>query len=111
MLRNMELTVKTTEDKYIIHIEGDVDLYNAPDLKSAFRDGADKGYKNYVVDLEKVDYLDSSVIGALIYGAGIAKKLGGKMSCINTRTELVQLFKTINLSKLLGVTGLSKVPA
>ena len=73
-LQQMELKVRKAGTIYIVDINGEMDLYNAYKLKELVLKMIEKGIKNYVINLELVDYIDSSGIGSLIYICSTLKK-------------------------------------
>jgi len=56
----MEIKLKKYSTTYILEVVGDMDLYSAFELKNIVTKMLAKNIKNYVVDLEKVEYIDSS---------------------------------------------------
>jgi anti-sigma B factor antagonist len=63
----MDIKLRRYNTIYIIDISGDMDLYNAHRLKDVVAKLIEKGIRELVVNLEKVDYLDSSGVGSLIH--------------------------------------------
>jgi anti-sigma B factor antagonist len=63
----MDIKLRRYNTIYIIDISGDMDLYNAHRLKDVVAKLIVKGVSELVINLEKVDYLDSSGVGALIH--------------------------------------------
>ena len=63
----MELKIRKNGDVYIIDVNGEMDLYNSYKLKELVMKMLEKSVKFFVINLEQVDYIDSSGIGALIY--------------------------------------------
>lgn len=63
----MDIKLRRYNAIYIIDISGDMDLYNAHRLKDVVAKLIAKGVKDLVINLEKVEYLDSSGVGALIH--------------------------------------------
>ncbi len=50
----------------IVHLVGELDLYNAPALRTALLDVADEQPERLVIDLDEVDFVDSTALGVLI---------------------------------------------
>ena len=71
----MELKIRKNGDVYIIDVTGEMDLYNSYKLKELVMKMLEKNVKNFVINLEQVDYIDSSGIGALIYICSTIKKM------------------------------------
>jgi anti-sigma B factor antagonist len=50
----------------IIHLVGELDLYNAPDVRTALLELCSEQPERLVVDLGEVDFIDSTALGVLI---------------------------------------------
>ncbi len=95
----MELKVRKSGNVYIIDIEGEMDLYNAFKLKELVGKMLEKGITMYIVNMEKVEYIDSSGIGALIYVSSALKKKSARLMITTVHGSVK---KVIELTKLTG---------
>lgn len=50
----------------VIHLVGELDLYNAPDVRVALLELCEEQPERLVVDLAEVDFVDSTALGVLI---------------------------------------------
>ena len=50
----------------VIHLVGELDLYNAPEVRSALLELCSEQPERLVVDLGEVDFVDSTALGVLI---------------------------------------------
>jgi anti-sigma B factor antagonist len=50
----------------VIHLVGELDLYNAPEVRTALLELCSEQPERLVVDLEQVDFVDSTALGVLI---------------------------------------------
>ncbi|MGZ8693132.1 MAG: STAS domain-containing protein [Gaiellaceae bacterium] len=50
----------------VIHLVGELDLYNAPEVREALLELCSEQPKRLVVDLAKVDFVDSTALAVLI---------------------------------------------
>ena len=75
----MELKIRKSNEIYIIDVNGEMDLYNSYKLKELVMKMLEKKVVNFVINLEQVDYIDSSGIGALIYICSTIKKMNLKL--------------------------------
>lgn len=95
----MELKIRKNGDVYIIDVNGEMDLYNSYKLKELIMKMLEKQVKFFVINLEQVDYIDSSGIGALIYICSTVKKMNLKLAISNVHGSVK---KVIELTKLTG---------
>ena len=75
----MELKVRKSKTIYIIDVDGEMDLYNSYKLKELVVKMLDKEVKKIIINMEDVEYIDSSGIGALIYICSTMKKANLKL--------------------------------
>ena len=78
----MELKIRKNGEIYIIDVNGEMDLYNSYKLKELVMKMLEKNVHSFVINLEQVDYIDSSGIGALIYICSTIKKLNLKLFAV-----------------------------
>ncbi|MFP4382893.1 MAG: STAS domain-containing protein [Spirochaetia bacterium] len=95
----MELKLKRKGDIYIINIEGEMDLYNAEQLRNLFHKMVGKNVTKFVFNMEKVTYIDSSGIGTLINIYSVTRKKKLKMLLSNVSGTTL---KVMELTKLAG---------
>jgi anti-sigma B factor antagonist len=50
----------------VVHLVGELDLYNAPEVRRALLELCAEAPERLVVDLEEVDFVDSTALGVLI---------------------------------------------
>jgi anti-sigma B factor antagonist len=58
--------VETADGTVVVHLCGELDLYNADELRDALEAVLEPRPKRVVVDLERVDFIDSTALGVLI---------------------------------------------
>ncbi len=95
----MELKIRKNGDIYIVDVNGEMDLYNSYKLKELIMKMLEKNVKKFIINLDQVEYIDSSGIGALIYICSTIKKMNLKMSMTNIHGSVK---KVIELTKLMG---------
>ena len=93
----MELSIRKTDKIYIVDVNEDLDLYNSYKLKELFMKMVEKKVESIIINLENVDYIDSSGIGTLIFISSTAKKMNIKLSIASIRGTVK---KAIQLTKL-----------
>jgi anti-sigma B factor antagonist len=95
----MELKIRKSSDNYIIDVNGEMDLYNSYKLKELVMKMLEKRVEHFIINLENVDYIDSSGIGALIYICSTIRKLQNKLVITNIHGSVK---KVIELTRLMG---------
>ncbi|MDR0403120.1 MAG: anti-sigma factor antagonist [Treponema sp.] len=93
----MELKIRKSNDIYIVDISGEMDLYNSYKLKELLLKMIEKKIENFIINLNDVEYIDSSGIGALIYITSTIRKMALRMAITNVRGSVK---KVIELTKL-----------
>src|ERR1044072_6578519 len=59
---------RTADRLTIVEVEGEIDVYTAPRLRELLIDLVNKGNFHLLVNMEKVDFLDSTGLGVLVGG-------------------------------------------
>ncbi len=98
----MDLSIETERvgNVVVLHVAGEVDVFTAPQLREALVGAIEEGSRNVVVDLQGVDFLDSTGLGVLVAGLKRVRQYGGDLSLVCTREHIL---------KILDITGLVKV--
>ena len=60
------LGVERQGDACVVKLAGELDLYNAPQVRKALRDASADSPRRVVVDLGEVEFIDSTALGVLI---------------------------------------------
>lgn len=98
----MKLTVATTErdEVTIVTVTGEVDVYTAPQLRTALEERIAAGHTALIVDLQDVGFLDSTGLGVLVGRLKAVKKVDGWLRVVCSNERILRLF---------GITGLDRV--
>ena len=88
-----------------LDLEGEVDVYTAPLLRQAIMDQVEAGTKHLLVDLTKVEYLDSTGLGILIGGVKRLKEQDGSLRLVGPSARITRIFEITGLNKIFDVYG------
>jgi anti-sigma B factor antagonist len=103
----MDLELETTQRDgvSILSLSGEIDVYTAPRMRQAIVDLVDAGSVNIVIDMEKVDFLDSTGLGVLVEGLKRIRTRGGSLSLVVTQDKIVKIFDITGLNKAFPIHG------
>jgi anti-sigma B factor antagonist len=101
----MELDIKSQRqgDACTLVLDGEVDVYTAPRLKEELVSLIQGGCTHVVVDLEKVAFIDSSGLGALVSALRRAREKDGTVRIVCTRESILKIFRITGLDKVFPI--------
>lgn len=102
----MSIDQKIAGDNAVIILSQEIDLDQSPILRNNIEQTLNQ-CKTVKVDLEKVNYIDSSGIAALVYGMTLAKKNSKTFSLINVSNEVMKVIKLAHLDKIFKIENQS----
>ena len=98
---NFKMDTRTLDEALpVIELEGEVDVYTAPQLKQQMIGLLEGGAKAMVVDLAKVDYLDSTALGVLIGGLKRMRETDGTLVLVCPSPRIRRVFEITGLDKI-----------
>ena len=99
----MEISQREKDAITILDIQGEIDLYNAPEIKDIIQKLIEAQKYNVIINLEKVSYIDSSGIGALISSLSNLKKYQGGLKIINVYASVKKVFELTKLTSFFEI--------
>jgi anti-sigma B factor antagonist len=90
-------------DARALDLEGEVDVYTAPVLRQAILDQVESGVKHLLINLTRVEYLDSTGLGILIGGVKRLKEQGGTLRLVGPSARIQRIFEITGLNKIFDV--------
>ncbi|MGH9186811.1 MAG: STAS domain-containing protein [Acidimicrobiales bacterium] len=94
------LEVAERDGSFVIVARGDIDVASAPRLREAVIDALGRGHRHMVIDLDAVDFLDSTGLGVLVGALKRVRTLGGDLHLVCNQTRILKVF---------DITGLDRV--
>ncbi len=103
----MDLSLETRQEggRTIIEVGGEIDVYTAPRLRDKITELVSDGSYDLVVDMEKVDFLDSTGLGVLVGGLKKVRAHNGSMRLICNQERLLKIFRITGLAKVFAIHG------
>ena len=99
----LDITTERNEATCRITVNGEVDVYTSPALKSRIVEAVDDGCVDLVIDLEGVGFIDSSGLGVLVSGLRRVKEQNGSMRIICTKEGTLKIFRITGLDKVFPI--------
>jgi anti-sigma B factor antagonist len=90
-------------DTYVVDLTGEIDVHTAPTLKDALKTLTDDGHYELVINLQKVDYIDSTGLGALVGVQKVAREHDGAVTLVLTNPHIKKIFDIMGLVKLFWI--------
>jgi anti-sigma B factor antagonist len=102
---DLSLETRQEDGHTIIEVGGEIDVYTAPKLRDKITELVGNGEYNLVIDMEKVDFLDSTGLGVLVGGLKKVRAHDGSMRLICNQERLLKIFRITGLAKVFAIHG------
>lgn len=102
----MSIEQKINGDNGILALGNEIDLDQSPVVRENIKELFEK-CKSVSVDLEKVNYIDSSGIASLVEGMQTGKKTNKPFALINVSNEVIKVIKLAHLDKIFKIESQS----
>ncbi|WP_052844926.1 STAS domain-containing protein [Streptomyces sp. NRRL S-31] len=87
----------------VVTVAGDVDLHTAPTLRAHALAVVERGARHLVLDLARVDFVDSTGLSTLIVLAHATREAGGSLRLADVPGRLLRMVTMTGVSELLPV--------
>ena len=101
----MDLSLQTREvdSRTIVAVGGEIDVYTAPKLRDKITELVADGVYDIVIDMEEVEFLDSTGLGVLVGGLKKGRAHDGTMELICSQDRLLKIFRLTGLAKVFTI--------
>lgn len=90
-------------DSTVIEVSGEIDVYTAPRLREKIIALVDSGRHRLVVDMERVEFLDSTGLGVLVGGLKRVRAHDGGIDLVCTQGRILRIFRITGLIKVFDI--------
>jgi anti-sigma B factor antagonist len=98
------VTIQTAQDEpCIVVIRGEMDVFTSPEVKEALAQQVLDGHRQFVIDLSRVSYIDSTGLGALIAGLKGARENDGSIAIVTSNAQISRIFEITGLTKIFSM--------
>ncbi len=101
----MDLTLETREvgGRAVVSVGGEVDVYSAPRLRDKITELVGNGSYHIVIDMESVEFLDSTGLGVLVGGLKKVRAHEGSLELVCHQERLLKIFRITGLAKVFTI--------
>lgn len=102
---DLSLSTRVQGDRTVIDVAGEVDVYTAPKLRETLIELVAQGSYHLVVNMEEVEFLDSTGLGVLVGGLKRVRAHDGSLHLVCTQERILKIFRVTGLAKVFPIHG------
>jgi anti-sigma B factor antagonist len=99
----LSLSTYTVGDHTVLEVGGEVDVYTAPRLRERLIELVEGGARNVVVDLSRVEFLDSTGLGVLVGALKRLRAVNGTLGLVCAHERLLKIFRITALDRVFAL--------
>jgi anti-sigma B factor antagonist len=100
---DLGLKVEERGDVAVLAVSGEVDVATVPRLREQLHALVASGTPRIVVDLDAVDFLDSTGLGVLVGALKRVRNNGGELALVCTSPRIRKVFEVTGLTKVFSL--------
>jgi anti-sigma B factor antagonist len=100
---DLSLETRQVGDRTVVSVGGEIDVYTAPKLRDKITELVNAGSHALVIDMEKVEFLDSTGLGVLVGGLKKVRAHDGSMELVCSQDRLLKIFRITGLAKVFTI--------
>jgi anti-sigma B factor antagonist len=102
---DFSVTVHDLDEWTVVRVHGDVDVATAPRLREQLINHVNEGRVWLVLDLDGVDFLDSTGLGVIVGALKRVRTHAGDLRLVCTRPRLRKVFELTALDRALPLSA------
>lgn len=101
----MDLTLEHRKvgDRTVLEVGGEIDVYTAPKLRERLVELVGEGNYKIIVDMTKVEFLDSTGLGVLVGGLKRVRSHDGQLALVCNQERIYKIFRITGLTKVFPI--------
>ena len=99
----MTMDIEVRDNQVMIAVSGSIYIEEAANIREQLIGYLEKGYKDFIINMGNVDYIDSSGLGVLVGIQKRALQQGGSVRIQDIRGLVKELFELTRLTKVFGI--------
>lgn len=101
----LEIADADVDGWQVVAASGEIDVATAPVLRDRLTELIAAGARRIVVDLEDVDFIDSTGLGVLVGGVRQARTQDGDLRLVCTNARLLKVFEATGLHEVFTIAA------
>ncbi len=103
MEMDLKITVRKTDGVPVVDLAGELDAYTSARFREVMIESIENGSASLVINMLRVEYIDSSGLGALVGGLKRASERGGKIHIVCEQPQVRKVFEITGLEKVFPI--------
>lgn len=99
----MKMELENNDGWTVFRLEGDLDSGSAAEIQTRFLGELNQGGQSFLLDLEKVSYIDSSGLAALVKFYKEVRTKGGTLALCSVQRDAMKIFQLTRLDKIFTI--------
>lgn len=100
----MQISFDSIESNLIVNFIGELDHHTAEEIRNEIdKKYFEKGYKNIILNLNNLKFMDSSGIGLIMGRYKIVSQNGGRLSVTNVTPKVEKILKMSGIMKIVSM--------
>ncbi|MFD1415161.1 STAS domain-containing protein [Oceanobacillus jeddahense] len=100
---NLSVNVQEESNVTVLEVSGEIDAYTAPELKESLMPLIKESDNEVEVDLENVQYMDSTGLGVFVSALKASKESGSHFSVKNVQGRVYRIFEITGLDEIIDI--------
>lgn len=100
---DLSLDNRADGERMVVDVGGEIDVYTAPKLRERLVELINSGHYHLIVNLEGVDFLDSTGLGVLVGALKRVRAHEGSLLLVCTQERLLKIFRITGLAKVFPI--------
>jgi anti-sigma B factor antagonist len=96
----LSLSARAAAGYQVLDVAGEIDVYTAPQLRERLIALVEGGARRVVVELNRVEFLDSTGLGVLVGALKRLRGVGGELFLVCGQERLLKIFRITGLDRV-----------
>ena len=104
----MDIYCRDLKEHKIVELKGDIDYFSVSELKNTIFKLIHDKTPSIILDLQNVEYMDSSGLGLIVTAYRVMSNYNGKISLVNVCDDISVILKLATVDTLLTIYNNNK---